>query len=37
LKPVGLPESQTDSGEARAPVGLAEQIGAAGKRNGARQ
>ena len=37
LKPVGLPESKSDSAEGRAPVGLAQQIGAAGKRNGAQQ
>jgi len=37
LKPEGLPASKTDSAEARASVGLADQIGAAGKRNGARQ
>ncbi len=37
LKPMGLPESKSDSAEGRAPVGLAQQIGAAGKRNGAQQ
>jgi alginate O-acetyltransferase complex protein AlgJ len=37
LKPMGLPEGKSDSADRTAPVGLAEQIGAAGKRNAPQQ
>jgi alginate O-acetyltransferase complex protein AlgJ len=37
LKPMGLPESKSESAQASPAVGLAEQIDAAGKRNGAQQ
>ena len=37
LKPKGLPESKEESTEGTSPAGLAAQIGAAGKRNGARE
>jgi alginate O-acetyltransferase complex protein AlgJ len=37
LRPMGLPERKSDSAAGSPAVGLAEQIGAAGRRNGAQQ